>query len=233
MSFTSGHIRRCEKRDEKHMCFWDCIFYFLPRFPLRVRITLQTDPLKKTQRLLFSFRLNGDSVKEDHYQVLINNRLQKFIYAIAIDKLGSHWVNPRPASASRALLRLTPCHWIYLRPPHGQTSGTSSFLELTGSEYKTWERIHRGIADPRLLAIPASWGRVADLNPNWRTIWRIGSGLPRRDPLFVRLYYVCSPGCQRDMLTWRHPLLPPSTLLSKLLSKAQCWAVSSDTCNRQ
>ena len=33
-------------------------------------------------------------------------------------------------------------------------------------EYKTWERIHRGIADPRLLAIPASWGRVADLNPN-------------------------------------------------------------------
>jgi len=24
-------------------------------------------------------------------------------------------------------------------------------------EYKTWERIHRGIADPRLLAIPASW----------------------------------------------------------------------------
>lgn len=35
-------------------------------------------------------------------------------------------------------------------------------------EYKTWERIHRGIADPRLLAIPTSWGRVADLNPNWR-----------------------------------------------------------------
>ena len=38
---------------------------------------------------------------------------------------------------------------------------------------------------------------------------RIGSGLLRRDPLSLRLYYVCSPGCQRDMLTWRHPRLPP------------------------
>ena len=28
------------------------------------------------------------------------------------------------------------------------------------------ERIHRGVADPRLLAIPASWRRVAASNPN-------------------------------------------------------------------
>ena len=33
-------------------------------------------------------------------------------------------------------------------------------------EYKARERIHRGIADPRLLVIPASWSRVADSNPN-------------------------------------------------------------------
>ena len=33
-------------------------------------------------------------------------------------------------------------------------------------EYKARERIHRSIADLRLLAIPASWGRVADPNPN-------------------------------------------------------------------
>ena len=33
-------------------------------------------------------------------------------------------------------------------------------------EYKTRERIHRSIADLRLLAIPASWSRVADFNPN-------------------------------------------------------------------
>ncbi len=39
-------------------------------------------------------------------------------------------------------------------------SGASNFLELTGGEYKTRERIHRGIADPRLLAIPASRGQL-------------------------------------------------------------------------
>jgi len=37
---------------------------------------------------------------------------------------------------------------------------------LTGGVYKVRERIHRVIADTRLLAIPPSWGRVADPNPN-------------------------------------------------------------------
>ncbi len=45
--------------------------------------------------------------------------------------------------------------------------GTSNFQTLTGSVYKTRERIHRDEADSRLLVIPTSWGRVADLNPNW------------------------------------------------------------------
>ena len=35
-------------------------------------------------------------------------------------------------------------------------SGTASSLGVTGSEYKTQERIHRHIADWRLLAIPTS-----------------------------------------------------------------------------
>ncbi len=35
------------------------------------------------------------------------------------------------------------------------------------SEYKIRERIQRGVADPRLLAIPASRSRVADSDPNW------------------------------------------------------------------
>ena len=78
------------------------------------------------------------------------------------------WSIPRPASASRALLRLTPCHRTYRRPSNGEISGIPGSLELTGGEYKTRERIHRSLADLRLLAIPASWGRVAALNPNWR-----------------------------------------------------------------
>jgi hypothetical protein len=44
--------------------------------------------------------------------------------------------------------------------------GTLGFHGLTGGVYKVRERIHRIIADIRLLAIPASWSRVADSNPN-------------------------------------------------------------------
>ena len=45
-------------------------------------------------------------------------------------------------------------------------SGPPDFHGLTGGVYKVRERIHRIIADIRLLAIPASWGRVADPNLN-------------------------------------------------------------------
>ena len=45
-------------------------------------------------------------------------------------------------------------------------SGLPDFHGLTGGVYKVRERIHRAMADARLLAIPASWGRVADPNPN-------------------------------------------------------------------
>lgn len=47
------------------------------------------------------------------------------------------------------------------------SSGTSSSGGVTGGVYKGWERIHRGVADPRLLAIPRSRSRVADSDPNW------------------------------------------------------------------
>ena len=46
------------------------------------------------------------------------------------------------------------------------TLDTPSFHGLTGGVYKARERIHRIMADMRLLAIPASRGRVADLDPN-------------------------------------------------------------------
>ena len=50
-----------------------------------------------------------------------------------------------------------------LRSP---TSGTPGFHGLTGGVYKARERIHRIMADMRLLAIPASRSRVADSDPN-------------------------------------------------------------------
>ena len=50
-----------------------------------------------------------------------------------------------------------------VRPP---ASGVTDFRDVTGGVYKARERIHRSVADLRLLATPTSWGRVADPNPN-------------------------------------------------------------------
>ena len=62
------------------------------------------------------------------------------------------------------------------------TSGAINFHGVTGGVYKTRERIHRDVADSRLLAIPTSRSRVADSDPDWETVSGIGS--PSR---------VCSP----------------------------------------
>ncbi len=54
-----------------------------------------------------------------------------------------------------------------------QTSGTPNFHGLTGGVYKARERIHRAVADARLLANPASRSRVADSDPNWDRLSRL------------------------------------------------------------
>src|ERR687885_38487 len=45
-------------------------------------------------------------------------------------------------------------------------SGVTNFRDVTGGVYKPRERIHRSVADLRLLATPTSRGRVADPDPN-------------------------------------------------------------------
>ena len=50
-----------------------------------------------------------------------------------------------------------------VRPP---ASGVACFHGVTGGVYKARERIHRGNADPRLLATPPSCRRVSACNPN-------------------------------------------------------------------
>ena len=57
------------------------------------------------------------------------------------------------------------------RPSRSQTSGAPGFHGLTGGVYKARERIHRAMADARLLANPASWGRVADPSPNYDALY--------------------------------------------------------------
>ena len=46
------------------------------------------------------------------------------------------------------------------------TSGITSSHGVTGGVYKARERIHRCMADQRLLAIPTSCRRVTAYNPN-------------------------------------------------------------------
>ena len=57
-------------------------------------------------------------------------------------------------------------------------SGPPGSHGLTGGVYKVRERIHRAIADARLLAIPASWSRVAGSNPNCGALFVIGLPSP-------------------------------------------------------
>jgi hypothetical protein len=64
------------------------------------------------------------------------------------------------------------------------TSGATNSHGVTGGVYKARERIHRDMADSRLLAIPTSWSRVADSNPDWDRLSGISSTSRFSDPLY-------------------------------------------------
>src|SRR5919205_1041286 len=63
-------------------------------------------------------------------------------------------------------------------------SGVAHFRGVTGGVYKARERIHRGIADPRLLATPPSWRRVSASNPNRDRLFGIRSPSRVCSPLY-------------------------------------------------
>ena len=64
------------------------------------------------------------------------------------------------------------------------TSGAANFHGVTGGVYKARERIHRDIADSRLLAIPTSRSRVADSDPDYDRLCGIGSPSRVGNPLY-------------------------------------------------
>lgn len=116
----------------------------------------------------------------------------------------------------QVLLRL-PCydftpvmnHSVVTVPPKVRlaTSGATHSHGVTGGVYKARERIHRAMADARLLANPASRSRVADFDPNWERFLGLASGRP--------VAALCTPHCNtcvapdvRAVLIWRHPHLP-------------------------
>jgi hypothetical protein len=64
------------------------------------------------------------------------------------------------------------------------TSGATHSHGVTGGVYKARERIHRGNADPRLLAIPTSRSRVADSDPDYDRLLAISSPSRVGDALY-------------------------------------------------
>ena len=67
------------------------------------------------------------------------------------------------------------------------TSGVSNSHDVTGGVYKARERIHRSMADLRLLATPASCRRVAACNLNYERLWwdslQVAPSLPIVPPI--------------------------------------------------
>ena len=63
-------------------------------------------------------------------------------------------------------------------------SGFASSHDVTGGVYKARERIHRRMADRRLLATPASYRRVSACNPNCGRLFGICSASRLGNPLY-------------------------------------------------
>ena len=67
------------------------------------------------------------------------------------------------------------------------TSGVPNSHDVTGGVYKARERIHRSMADLRLLATPASCRRVAACNLNYERLWwdslQVAPSLPIVPPI--------------------------------------------------
>ena len=91
------------------------------------------------------------------------------------------------------------------------TSGAINSRGVTGGVYKTRERIHRNIADLRLLVIPTSCTRVAECNPDFTNSF-LRFAPPREFASLCTAHceHVCSPVYKgHDDLTCI-PTLPPA-----------------------
>jgi hypothetical protein len=104
---------------------------------------IDSEPLKKNSRYLFVHFIRRYLVnsRKEVFQPHLPVRLPCYDLALVID-----------LTLNSALQQLA--------------SGPLNSHGLTGGVYKVRERIHRNIADLRLLAIPTSCRRVAACNPN-------------------------------------------------------------------
>src|SRR5215207_1934914 len=144
--------------------------------------------IRRCSRLLLDALLNPTSQYPCFQSIRLGECLTSALdlRACAFDRLAAAYSrlqkggDPAAGSPTATLLRLRPSHRARLRrlPPlrvGSPTSGAPDFHGVTGGVYKARERIHRGVADPRLLAIPASCSRVTDCNPNLDQVFAIRS----------------------------------------------------------
>ena len=110
-----------------------------------------------TDQLSFIFYIYDNQIKKLKLKTLNKYNVLAYCFCLT-SKDALKWDVPAAPSGTATLLRLSPSYLFYprqllLRSP---TSGTPNFHGLTGGVYKARERIHRIMADMRLLAIPAS-----------------------------------------------------------------------------
>src|SRR5204862_691827 len=92
-----------------------------------------------------------------------------FRYGYLVTTSPQSRVPPSPASSQRV---------------GSPASGVARFRGVTGGVYKARERIHRDVADSRLLATPPSWRRVSASNPNRDRLFGIRSPSRVCSPLY-------------------------------------------------
>ena len=76
-------------------------------------------------------------------------------FSLLTKKIKKKGGDPAAPSRTATLLRLNT-HRRRYPPLLAEGSNTADFVCLTGGVCKRQERIHRGVADPRLLPIPRS-----------------------------------------------------------------------------
>jgi hypothetical protein len=153
------------------------------------RLELLTFPLSEgcSNRLSYRPILNSCSAfQPPSYQLLLGFKVltpqqpqkRQVQHAFSPLLLLSSWVLlvPRKEVIQPQLPLRLPCYdFVPVTRPtfgggslsvHPPTSGVASSHDVTGGVYKARERIHRTVADARLLATPASCRRVAAYNPN-------------------------------------------------------------------
>ena len=138
--------------------------------------TSQTSPLPASEEIRISSvsefieKIDMTAEASTHIQ---KNHLTHLLRTYYTNYTKAHFQNSRKEVFQPHLPVRLPCYdlapvtCITLgRPSRLRTLGTPDSHGLTGGVYKARERIHRAMADARLLANPASRSRVADSDPN-------------------------------------------------------------------